>query len=251
MNIYIFVTPILQKKSCEYRRTIESGAVSGNWDTEWRVAVTLSLTLSLVISICWPPPTFQCFGRNFEIGCIYCRGINFWNQVQLLSNRRGKVFWETTDFSLTSCEICEMLGRPGSLFRVVLHFSVWACFVSCLRMIIAIQLDELVYSVQSAQWQFLFCTLWCNKKGFDSAQFLVEGSLMQWKSKEFLNPCPLHPLWHFLYHLPLHNCPLIHTLNSIKLTPLTQSISNIWLHFFGNCDISHMEIKAHSQSLYL
>ena len=100
MNIYIFVTPILQKKSCEYRRTIESGAVSGNWDTEWRVAVTLSLTLSLVISICWPAPTFQCFGRNFEIGCIYCRGINFWNQVQLLSNRRRKVFWETTDFSL-------------------------------------------------------------------------------------------------------------------------------------------------------
>ena len=43
LNIYIFVTPILQKKSCEYRRTIESGAVSGNWDTEWRVAVTLSL----------------------------------------------------------------------------------------------------------------------------------------------------------------------------------------------------------------
>ena len=116
-----------------------------------------------------------------------------------------------------------MLGRPGSLFRVVLHFSVWACFVSCLRMIIDIQLDELVHSGQSAQWQFLFCTLWitlwCNKKGFVSTPCLVEGSLMQWKSEELLNKYPLHPLWHFLYHLPLHNCP-----------SFTLSIPSNWHH---------------------
>ena len=160
LNIYIFVTPILQKKSCEYRRTIESGAVSGNWDTEWRVAVTLSLTLSLVISICLPAPMFQCFSRNFEICCIYCRGINFWNQVQLLSNRRRKVFWETTDFSLllhvrfVRCwadpdhfsvlyyiSPCELVLYPASGWSLLFSWMSWSilynrhndnfCFVHC------------------------------------------------------------------------------------------------------------------------
>ena len=165
LNIYIFVTPILQKKSCEYRRTIESGAVSGNWDTEWRVAVTLSLTLSLVISICLPAPMFQCFGRNFEIGCTakaLISGIRFnCSQIDgeryfgkqrtlvLLHVRFVRCWADPDHFSvLYYISPCELVLYPA---------SGWSAIIDN---IIDIQLDELVYSGQSAQWQFLFYTLW-------------------------------------------------------------------------------------------